>query len=162
MEGIMLELNLSPSLSLSLTDLALYILHSHSILDQIFHNSARILWAFKTSMLKHQQKQIPSESLGAMAFDRGVMPQNTSIPYTCFWALPSINHESWRNYFSYLMLGFFKGKVKQIIVYISCDTYEDRLAGDTGSIPGMGRSPGEGNDNPLPYPFLDSSMDRGV
>ena len=67
-------------------------------------------------MLKHQQKQIPSESLGGMAFDRAVMPQNTSILCACFWALPSINHESLRNYSSYLMLGFFKDKVKQIIV----------------------------------------------
>ena len=27
-------------------------------------------------------------------------------------------------------------------------------AGDPGSIPGSGRSPGEGNDNPLQYPCL--------
>ena len=35
-------------------------------------------------------------------------------------------------------------------------------AGDTGSIPGSGRSPGEGNGNPLPYSYLESSMDRGA
>ena len=34
--------------------------------------------------------------------------------------------------------------------------------GDPGSIPGSGRSPGEGNDNPLQYPCLENSMDRGV
>ena len=34
-------------------------------------------------------------------------------------------------------------------------------AGDTGLIPGSGRSPGEGNGNPLQYPCLDNSMDRG-
>jgi len=28
-------------------------------------------------------------------------------------------------------------------------------AGDVGSIPGLRRSPGEGNDNPLQYFFLD-------
>ena len=28
-------------------------------------------------------------------------------------------------------------------------------AGDTGSIPGAGRSPGEGNGNPLQYSFLE-------
>ena len=33
-------------------------------------------------------------------------------------------------------------------------------AGDTGSIPGSGRSPGEGNDNLLPYSCLGNSMDR--
>ena len=35
-------------------------------------------------------------------------------------------------------------------------------AGDPGSIPGLGRSPGEGNDNPLQYSCLENAMDRGV
>ena len=33
-------------------------------------------------------------------------------------------------------------------------------AGDLGSIPGSGRSPGEGNSYPLQYSCLESSMDR--
>ena len=32
-------------------------------------------------------------------------------------------------------------------------------AGDLGSIPGSGRSPGEGNDYPLQYSGLENSMD---
>ena len=32
--------------------------------------------------------------------------------------------------------------------------------GDPGSIPGLGRSPGEGNGNPLQYPCRESPMDR--
>ena len=35
-------------------------------------------------------------------------------------------------------------------------------AGDLGSIPGSGRSPGEGNGNPLQYSCLENPMDRGV
>ena len=35
-------------------------------------------------------------------------------------------------------------------------------AGDPGSIPGSGRSPGEGNGNPLQYPCLESLMDTGA
>ena len=35
-------------------------------------------------------------------------------------------------------------------------------AGDLGLIPGSGRSPGEGNGNPLQYSCLDNSMDGGV
>ena len=35
-------------------------------------------------------------------------------------------------------------------------------AGDTGSIPGMGRSSGEGNGNPLCYSCLGHFMDRGA
>ena len=34
--------------------------------------------------------------------------------------------------------------------------------GDPGSIPGSGRSPGEGNDNPLQFPCLEDPMDRGA
>ena len=33
-------------------------------------------------------------------------------------------------------------------------------AGDLDLIPGLGRSPGEGNGNPLQYSCLESSMDR--
>ena len=35
-------------------------------------------------------------------------------------------------------------------------------AGDLSSIPGLGRSPGEGNVNPLRYSCLRNSMDRGA
>ena len=35
-------------------------------------------------------------------------------------------------------------------------------AGDPGSIPGSGRSPGEGYGNPLQYFYLEDSMDRGA
>ena len=35
-------------------------------------------------------------------------------------------------------------------------------AGDVGSIPGSGGSPGEGNGNPLPYSCLENHMDRGA
>ena len=35
-------------------------------------------------------------------------------------------------------------------------------ARNEGSIPGVGRSPGERNDNPLQYSCLGNPMDRGV
>ena len=35
-------------------------------------------------------------------------------------------------------------------------------AGDLGLIPGSGRSPGEGNGNPLWYSCLENHMDRGA
>ena len=34
--------------------------------------------------------------------------------------------------------------------------------GEVGSIPGLGRSPGEGNGNPLQYSCLENPMDRGA
>ena len=34
--------------------------------------------------------------------------------------------------------------------------------GDPGSVPGSGRSPGEGNGNPLQYSCLENPVDRGA
>ena len=34
--------------------------------------------------------------------------------------------------------------------------------GDRGSIPGLGRCPGEGNGNPLQYPCLENPMNGGA
>ena len=34
--------------------------------------------------------------------------------------------------------------------------------GDSGSTPGLGRSPGGGNGNPLQYPWQGNPRDRGV
>ena len=38
----------------------------------------------------------------------------------------------------------------------------DSNTGDLGSIPGLGRSPGEGNGTPLQYSCLENPMDRGA
>ena len=35
-------------------------------------------------------------------------------------------------------------------------------AGDVGSVPGLERSPGGGNSNPLQYSCLENPMDRGA
>ena len=35
-------------------------------------------------------------------------------------------------------------------------------AGDSGSIPGSGKSPGEGNGDPLQYSCLENPLDRGA
>ena len=42
---------------------------------------------------------------------------------------------------------------------VKASTYN---VGDPGSIPGSGRSPGEGNGNPLQYFCLENPMDRGA
>ena len=41
----------------------------------------------------------------------------------------------------------------------TCNT---EAAGDLGSIPGSGRSPGAGHGNPLQYSWLENPMDRGA
>ena len=42
---------------------------------------------------------------------------------------------------------------------VKCLAYN---VGDLGSIPGLGRSSGEGNGNPLQYSCLENPMDRGA
>ena len=54
------------------------------------------------------------------------------------------------NIFEYLSPGGSDGKES------ACN------AGDLGLSPGSGRSPGEGNGNPLQYSGLENSMDRGA
>ena len=50
-------------------------------------------------------------------------------------------------------LGFPGGSDSKASVY---------KAGDLGSIPGLGRFPGEGNGNSLQYSCLENSVDRGA
>ena len=52
-----------------------------------------------------------------------------------------------------ILLGFPSGSVGK---ESACN------AGDLGSIPGLGRSPGKGNSYPLQYSCLATSMDRGA
>ena len=55
-----------------------------------------------------------------------------------------------------------------IYIYISIQRYSSDgkesacSAGDPGSIPGSGRSPGEGNGYPFQYSCLENSLDRGA
>ena len=50
-------------------------------------------------------------------------------------------------------MGFPGGSDSKVSAYI---------VGDLSSIPGSGRSAGEGNGNPLQYHCLENSMDRGA
>ena len=47
----------------------------------------------------------------------------------------------------------------QVAQTVRASTYN---AGDPGSIPGLGRSPGEGNGTPLQYSCLENPMDGGA
>ena len=77
----------------------------------------------------------------------GVLQFLSFRPVTCFLLLPLLN---WG---SVMFLGF---------PGISDGKESAWNAGDLGSIPGLGRSPGEGNGNPLQYSCLVNSMNRGT
>ena len=55
--------------------------------------------------------------------------------------------------YSTVIMGFFNGSDSK-----ECDCN----VGDLGSVPGSGRSPGQGNGYPLQHSCLENSMDRGV
>ena len=48
----------------------------------------------------------------------------------------------------------------QVVLVIKNTPANTGDTGDPGSIPGLGRSPGEGNGNPLQYSCLENPMDR--
>ena len=71
-------------------------------------------------------------------------------------------------------------QVKEVSLYVNtCEMWEQNIAcgwlsrclsgkgstcntGDVGSTPGSGRSPGEGNGNPLQHSCLENAMNRGA
>ena len=73
----------------------------------------------------------------------------------CSLLLPvwSENHRNPTDSFSQACKGFPGGSVVK---------NPPAIAGDVDSIPGSGRSPGIGNDNPLQYSCLENPMDGGV
>ena len=50
----------------------------------------------------------------------------------------------------------------QVVLIIKNPPVSAGDSGDTVSIPGLGRSCGEGNGNPLQYSCLENPMDRGA
>jgi len=52
--------------------------------------------------------------------------------------------------------------VVQVVLVVRNPPAHARNTGDMGSIPGSGRSPGEGNGNPLQYSCLENPMGRGA
>ena len=77
--------------------------------------------------------------------------------------------------FRFLMMAILMSVMWYFIVVLICifltisgaslmTQYKESICnvGEPGSIPGLGRSPGEGNDSPLQYSCLENSMDRGV
>ena len=50
----------------------------------------------------------------------------------------------------------------QVVQVVKNSSVNARDIRDKRSIPGLGRSPGGGQDNPLQYSCLENSMDRGA
>ena len=57
------------------------------------------------------------------------------------------------------MVSIWASQVALVVKNLPANTGDIR---DAGSIPGLGRSPGEGSDNSLQYSCLENPMDRGA
>ena len=53
-------------------------------------------------------------------------------------------------------------RASQVALEVNNLPANERDIGDVGSIPGLGRSLGGGNGNPLQYSCLENPMDRGA
>ena len=77
------------------------------------------------------------------------------LVFVCFLIVATLIYVRW--YHTVVLLCVF--------LMSSCSSVDKESAcraGDPGSIPGLGRSPGEGNGNLLQYPCLENLMDTGV
>ena len=72
--------------------------------------------------------------------------------YLIYYVVFQVNRKGIPLYI-YMYLGFPGGSDGKVSAY---------NVGDLGSIPGSGRSPGEGNSHPLQYSCLENSMDGGA
>ena len=75
--------------------------------------------------------------------------------------LISLFHLYWLPSYSWNYLG--GGREKYVEIMHGSEVKASAFnVGDPGSIPGLGRSPGEGNGNPLQYSCLENPMDGGA
>ena len=91
-------------------------------------------------------------------FPLGISPTFSFLPHFC---LPNTESQS-LCFCTFLSGGGGQGRASQVVLMVkNLPAY----AGDTrdeGSMPGLGRSAGTGNGNPLQYSCLENSMDRGA
>ena len=85
-------------------------------------------------------------------------------PRTCLLSVENIYLQICSSQPDFLVLFFF---FSNFLCYIGVPGGSDGKVsacnvGDLGSIPGLGRFPGEGNGNPLQYSCLEDSMDGGA
>ena len=83
-------------------------------------------------------------------------------PVMCWWVSSAFNSPLLTLY-SLECLSWFNRSIEGWIFPGGSDRKASAYnAGDLGSIPGLGRSPGEGNGNSLQYSCLENPMDRGT
>ena len=106
-----------------------------------------LLWSSQTTLPSPESKHLLliKRKLDAGEITQDLDPGSLHLP-----ALHTVGLMSWEQALSTSFPGGSDGQES------ACN------AGDTGSIPGSGRSPGGGNGNSLQYSCLENPMDRGA
>ena len=86
-------------------------------------------------------------------WQRGLLDWNTTLLLLAEALLSASAQRMGHPFWNLLSLGFPGGANGEKSAY---------NAGELGSTPGWGRSPGEGNVNPFQYSLLENPMDRGA
>ena len=93
-------------------------------------------------------------------------PSFTGYKLTLLLPFPrSVNHRSLQLlFFNSILQHLFKLGYSFFVPGLQSGSVGKEFAwnADLGSLPGLGRSPGEGNGNPLQYSCLENTMDRGA
>ena len=79
---------------------------------------------------------------------------NPALKY-CVCSSSSVTSVSFNSY-------LYKGRASQVAIVVKNPPANAGDSREAGSIPGLGRSPGVGNGNPLQYSCLENSTDRGA
>ena len=117
-----------------------------------------------TGSTKKQEKELEHLWLGHCFYKYIVRTHNTlvqTLPKICQESI-ALNSVTEKNFLmrKWEMLAFHPGfPGASVVKDLPANAGE---AGDLGSIPGWGRSPGGGNGNPLQYSCLGNPMDRGA
>ena len=112
-----------------------------------------LFWA----RLSHKLK---SPSFGSLTIFRDPLPKSYLSRMIFFWFyrdIIDIQHRAHLRYNSIIWFMYYEG-----FPHSSVGKESACNAGDPGSIPGLGRSPGERNSNPLQYSCLENLTDRGA
>ena len=87
------------------------------------------------------------------------LPEAGIKPVFPAWQVDLLSHLGSPSYITYCSVNYRASLVALVVKNLPANAQDLR---DAGSVPGLGRSPGEGNGNPLQYSCLENLMDRGA
>ena len=127
---------------------------NHQVFDMI------LAFQIPSSVLSPRSKSGPSSSLQHQKVNQSLPPVKEFITDTAASTAFNLSSNCMiKVHFRHLEVGEGTSQGGRVVNNPPANAGNTR---DTGSVPGSGRFPGEGNGNPLQYSCLENSMDRGV